>query len=211
MSDFRVHPVLKSPGVAAVFFGVVASGLFDVGIADGLRTIEESKITVDDWGKLNEARYALAFISALLAGFAWWSFRIGREQIKVPLAGIALGVIGSAMGIALIWSLLHSIHMPEYEQAADLIWRFAYLWSGLVALSIIGCLRLALWVWWRCPSSGVFGLRFGPIGSCGVRREAGCRHNAGGSGGWGISCPSASFGDRLCSGANPVDGAGEGS
>jgi hypothetical protein len=145
MSDFRVHPVLKSPGVAAVFFGVVASGLFDVGIADGLRTIEESKITVDDWGKLNEARYALAFISALLAGFAWWSFRIGREQIKVPLAGIALGVIGSAMGIALIWSLLHSIHMPEYEQAADLIGRFAYLWSGLVALSIIGCLRLALW------------------------------------------------------------------
>jgi hypothetical protein len=150
MSDFRVHPVLRtaatSPAVAAVVFGIVGAGLFDVGIADGLRAAGESKIAVDDWGVFTEARWGVEAISALLAGFSWWVlFWLKREQIKVPAAGIVLAVLGTVMGSVLIWSLLRSIHLPEFEAAITLTWRFAALWSGLVALSIVGSIRIGLW------------------------------------------------------------------
>lgn len=145
MSDFRVHPILRSPTVAAVFFGIVGAGLFDVGIADGLRGAGESAITVNDWIVLNEGRWGVVLISAMLAGFAWYlTFSTKREDIKVPLAGVILGVIGAAGGAFLIWSLFYSIHLPEFEAAAHMTWRFAALWSGLVVLAVIGCIRFGL-------------------------------------------------------------------
>jgi hypothetical protein len=145
VTDFRVHPALTSPAGAAVFFGIVASGLFDAGVADGLRAAGESQITVDTWENLNQARYMVELLSAVLAGFSWWLFRFRREQIKVPLAGIALGLFGSAFGIALIWSMLTTFALPEFEVAIDLTWRFAYYWSAFVALIVIGCVRFSVW------------------------------------------------------------------
>ncbi|GEO42821.1 hypothetical protein SAE02_69690 [Skermanella aerolata] len=145
MSDFKVHPVLKSPAVAAVFFGIVASGLFNVGIADGLRAAGQSQITVEDWAALNQARYIVELMTAGLAGFSWWLFRIRRDQIKVPAAGVALGLFGFVFASVLIWSLLTSFDSPDYAAAADITWRFAYLWSALAVLSLAACVRLALW------------------------------------------------------------------
>jgi hypothetical protein len=145
MSDFSIHPVLRSPFVAAVVCGVVGIGMVDIGVAEILHAAGETQITPEDWSTLVNSRWLAAVISGALAWFAWFMlFRCGEVEIRVPLAGVALGVFGLLAGGGLVVSLYQSTTMPEFHDGLSAIWRLAALWSALVLVLIVGCVRLGL-------------------------------------------------------------------
>jgi hypothetical protein len=143
MSDFRVHPVLTSPAVAAVVLAAVGMTLVDAGVVSLLQEVTETPVNAETWGDIVTIRWVVAAISAAFGGFAWFVL-FSRTEIRVPAAGVVLGIIGPLMGIGLVWSLYHSVNAGEFEAAKGIIWRISVLWSALAVLLAVGCARLGL-------------------------------------------------------------------
>lgn len=144
MSDFRIHPLLTSPPVAAVVLGVVGMTLVDAGVADLLSGTGESPLDAETWGDLVAVRWSVGIICAGFGWFAWFlAFR--QHEIRVPVAGVVLGIVGPLMALGLVWMLYQSIEMPEFAAAKSLIWRIAALWSALALLVAVGCARFGLY------------------------------------------------------------------
>jgi cell division protein FtsX len=71
-------------------------------------------------------------------------FRIGKENIKVPIAGVLLGIVGVIGTFSLVWSLYSSMHMPEFQEAFLIISKLSGFWSVLLVLGCVGCVRVAI-------------------------------------------------------------------
>jgi hypothetical protein len=147
MSDFRVHPVLKSPAVAGVVFAMVGMMVVDAALTDWVRsTGGEVKVTAEDLSYLAESRWAVGVLTGGFAWVSWWMlFGLSKINIIRPRIGVGLLVFGPLLSGAMVWKLHRIAQLPDLQATMGSIWPLPFLWAVLVLLVGIGCTRLG----WR--------------------------------------------------------------